>query len=154
VIVLPGDALYLSMVDTDNLLGTCSAHPILLDDALWPTVEHYVQAVQFVDDKMKQKVRLAADPSGATRLGKSWFKQRLTDWNQIRRVYMTRGIYTKCRTYQEVSEALLETGDRHLVEKSLYDYYWGCGRDLRGKNNFGEILMDVRRKLREEQARV
>ena len=63
---------------------------------------------------------------------------------------MTRGIYIKCRTHAEVAERLLSTGDRRLVEGSAYDYFWGCGRDRRGYNNYGRILMSVRDKLRVE----
>jgi ribA/ribD-fused uncharacterized protein len=61
---------------------------------------------------------------------------------------MTRAVYLKCRTHPEVAQQLLQTGQRRLVENSQYDYYWGCGRDGRGFNTFGEVLMDVRDKLR------
>jgi predicted NAD-dependent protein-ADP-ribosyltransferase YbiA (DUF1768 family) len=37
-----------------------------------------------------------------------------------------------------------------LVESSNYDYFWGCGRDRRGENMYGKVLMNVREKLREE----
>ena len=63
---------------------------------------------------------------------------------------MTRGIYIRCRTYPHLAEQLLATGDRHLVENSQYDYYWGCGRDRRGNNAYGKVLMKVRAKLLEE----
>ncbi|WP_414718121.1 NADAR domain-containing protein [Thiocapsa sp. UBA6158] len=48
----------------------------------------------------------------------------------------------------ERAQALLETGDKRIVESNLYDDYWGCCRDGRGLNTSGEILMDVREKLR------
>jgi predicted NAD-dependent protein-ADP-ribosyltransferase YbiA (DUF1768 family) len=32
----------------------------------------------------------------------------------------------------------------------MYDYYWGVGRDGRGYNVFGKVLMAVRDKLMEE----
>jgi ribA/ribD-fused uncharacterized protein len=64
---------------------------------------------------------------------------------------MTRGIYIKCRTHKEAADALLETGDQKIVESSQYDYYWGCGRDGRGHNTYGRVLMAVRDKLREER---
>ena len=38
-----------------------------------------------------------------------------------------------------------------IVESSLYDHYWGCGRDQRGHNYYGKMLMDVRDKLRAER---
>jgi ribA/ribD-fused uncharacterized protein len=63
---------------------------------------------------------------------------------------MTRAVYTKCRAHPEVAERLLATGDAKLVENSQYDYFWGCGRDRRGHNTYGKVLMDVRSRLREE----
>ena len=49
-----------------------------------------------------------------------------------------------------LAEALLATGDNPIVENDQYDYYWGCGRDRRGDNTYGKVLMDVREKLRQE----
>ena len=72
------------------------------------------------------------------------------DWSKIRRVIMTRAIYTKCRTHPEVAQRLLETGEKTLVETTQFDYFWGCGRDRRGRNIYGAVLMDVRKKLRDE----
>lgn len=66
-------------------------------------------------------------------------------------VFLTRALYTKCRTYPEISDKLLQTKQQKLVENSLYDYYWGCGRDRRGENMYGQVLMNVRNKLAEEQ---
>jgi hypothetical protein len=65
---------------------------------------------------------------------------------------MTRAFYLKCRTHPEAAEALLATGERPILETSQYDYFWGCGRDLRGENAYGQVLMAVRQRLREEQA--
>ncbi|MGB1090832.1 MAG: NADAR domain-containing protein, partial [Oceanobacter sp.] len=45
---------------------------------------------------------------------------------------------------------LLDSGDIEIKEVSQYDYFWGCGRDLRGQNAFGKMLMDIRAKLKEE----
>jgi predicted NAD-dependent protein-ADP-ribosyltransferase YbiA (DUF1768 family) len=36
------------------------------------------------------------------------------------------------------------------VENSPIDYYWGCGKDGSGKNKLGQILMEVREILRNE----
>ncbi len=63
---------------------------------------------------------------------------------------MTRAIYSKCKQHSHIAEALLATGDKRMVENSQYDYYWGCGRDRRGQNKYGEVLMNVRDKRAEE----
>lgn len=95
--------------------------------------------------------RSAEHPAKARRLGRSRFRRIRRDWSKVRRVIMTRAVYTKCRTHADVAQRLLETEDVRIVENSQYDYFWGFGRDLRGHNTYGHVLMDVRNKLREER---
>jgi ribA/ribD-fused uncharacterized protein len=78
------------------------------------------------------------------------FFQKKKGSKTLRQVLMTRAIYTKCKTYPEIAERLLETGDKKLVENSAYDYFWGCGRDRRTENTYGKVMMNVREKLRKE----
>lgn len=147
------ESVFLSRLDPAELMGTVSNHPIQLEDLVWPTVEHYIQAMQFESDDKREKIRMASSTDHARKLGKTgWFKRPRDDWQQLRSVYMTRAVYTKCRAFPEVADALLATGEKHLVESDQYDYYWGCGRDRRGDNIYGKVLMQVRDKLREEQA--
>ncbi len=63
-------------------------------------------------------------------------------------------IHIRARSHPSLGEALIDTGDRLLVENSQYDYFWGCGRDRRGNNAYGKVLMKVRSKLREEHGSV
>jgi ribA/ribD-fused uncharacterized protein len=141
-------SIYVSMADRENLLSSVSARPFSLDDAEWPTAEHYVLAMQFEDPALRAEIRSASDPQQARKLAKRYKRHIRSDRESVRRVYMTRAIYTRCLTHPESARALLETGDKRIVESSLYDYYWGCGRDGRGLNTYGEVLMDVREKLR------
>ena len=78
-----------------------------------------------------------------------WYRKKVKDWKKKRRVLMSRALYTKAQMYSEVREALLETGDRLILETSLYDHFWGVGRDLRGENMFGRVWMDIRKKIQE-----
>ena len=142
--------LTLSRQDPNHLLSSYSKHAIELDGAEWPSVEHYYQAMKFEDADYREQIRNAADPTAAAKLGKSKKHGRRKDWDSLRPTYMTRGLYTKCRTYPEVAQALLDTGEKSIMETSQYDYYWGCGRDIRGHNTYGQVLMAVREKLRGE----
>ena len=69
---------------------------------------------------------------------------------KMKEVIMTRGIYIKCRTHAEAANRLIATDEQKIIENSQFDYFWGCGRDGRGHNTFGKVLMAVRDKLRQE----
>ena len=143
----PSNDTYVSRRDANDPLSTDSKHGFHLDDADWPSVEHYYQAMKFEDEEIREKIRLSPHPKDAASLAKEHKKSIRKDWEKIKTTVMTRGTYIKCRTHQEVANALLQTDDKKIVENSQYDYYWGCGRDGRGKNTYGKILMDDRRKL-------
>ncbi len=145
------NSIFLSRTDPHEPLAAYSRHGFDLDGCHWPSVEHYFQGMKFEDEAYRQRVRLAEHPGQARKLGRTRFKRVREDWKKIRRVVMTRAVYTKCRTHSDVAAALLETGDLLLVENSAYDYFWGCGRDRRGRNTYGRVLMDVRAKLLEER---
>ena len=144
------NALFLSRSDPNQILGTFSKHGFDLEGCFWPSVEHYFQAMKFENEKYREKIRQAPHPNKARKLGRTRFRKIRKDWHKIREVVMTRGVYTKCRTHQDAHDALLDTGDKKLIESSQYDYFWGCGRDRRGHNTYGRVLMNVRKKLREE----
>lgn len=145
------DAIYLSRTDPDEMLGTFFNAPFTLDELVWPTVEHYFQAMKFDDQDYLIRVNQAPSPDKARKMGRSRFKKIRQDWAKVKQTVMTRGVYIKCRSHPLVAEALLSTDENKLVENSQYDYFWGCGRDRRGKNTYGQVLMNVRNKLREEQ---
>ena len=145
-------SVYVSMMDVENSLSAASPQSFSLDDAEWPTAEHYVLAMQFEDPALRAEIRSALDPQHARKLAKRHKRKIRSDWDSVRRVYMTRAIYTRCLSNPTSARALLETGNKRIVESSLYDDYWGCGRDGRGLNTYGEVLMDVREKLRSATA--
>jgi ribA/ribD-fused uncharacterized protein len=149
---LPENSLFVSMADVLNPLSTYSKHPIESDGSEWPSVEHYFNAMKYVDAGYQEKIRQAEHPAKAHKLGNPWFRKKRGDWKKVRDTIMTRAVWIKCKTYPEVAQALLDTGDQPIVETSNFDYYWGCGRDTRGLNKYGKVLMAVRDRLREESA--
>jgi len=144
---------HLSHMDTNSLLSSWSKHSIFIENLEWPSVEHYVQAMKYDDGPYREKIRNAEHPKSAKKLGESRWKKKRANWKSERELYMTRGIYTKCKAYPKIAEALLATGDQAILDTSNYDYFWGCGRDTFGKNRFGAILMDIRAKLEETKSK-
>jgi ribA/ribD-fused uncharacterized protein len=142
----------LSHLDPTHPLASYSKHRFELDGTEWPSVEHYYQAMTFEDEAYREQIRTTPHPADATKLGKSKKHGCRKDWDKVKETYMTRGTYIKCRTHPEVAEALLATGDMKIIETSQYDYYWGCGRDTRGHNVYGKVLMNVRGQLKSETA--
>ena len=147
---LPADSIRVSRDNANDPLASYSRHGFDLDGHHWPSVEHYFHGMKFNDQALQEKIRQAGHPKEARKLARRNFWKVRKDWKKIQRVVMTRGTYIKCRTHPEVAAALLATGEKTIVEESLYDHYWGCGRDQRGNNYYGKMLMEVRQRLREE----
>jgi ribA/ribD-fused uncharacterized protein len=143
----PSDPIYFSMDDANEPMARNSPHPFQLDDGLWPTVEHYYQALKFDNADYQMKILSAPSATQAKSLGNARFKKKRSDFKQVRTTLMTRAVYTQAKTYSNIAERILQTGSANLVENSQFDYYWGCGRDHRGDNHYGKILMNVRSKL-------
>ncbi|MCY3818049.1 MAG: NADAR family protein [Gammaproteobacteria bacterium] len=145
------DTVLVSMEDANDPLSAWSRHGFELDGETWPSVAHYVEAMKFTDIDLRRTICAADTPCAARRLARRNRRRIRDDWNALRETYMTRGVYRKCRTSQDAAAALLDTGERRIVETSQYDYYWGCGRDTRGLNTYGKVLMQVRARLRNER---
>ncbi|KAF4306330.1 hypothetical protein GTA08_BOTSDO05746 [Botryosphaeria dothidea] len=69
--------------------------------------------------------------------------------------------FTNSKEKAQLTEMLLATGDRELVEASPFDGIWGIGfganaadanRSERGENLLGKAIMNVRKRLREQQS--
>ena len=142
--------IFLSRSDSSEPLSSFAYSPFKLDDAIWPSVEHYFQAMKFIDPEQQAKIRQAKNPTQARKAGRSRLKEIRADWKTTKQAFMTRAIYTKCRTYPEIAQQLIDSHPNQIIENSQYDYFWGCGRDRRGQNYYGKILMAVRDKLMSE----
>lgn len=141
--------IYVARADVESLLAAWSKHGFELELAEWPSVEHYYQAMKFEDSDLREAIRAAAHPKEAQQIAKKNKRRVRKGWKALKKTYMTRAVYLKARTHPEAADALFGTGNAKIVETSQYDYYWGCGRDGRGENNYGKVLMEVREKLRE-----
>lgn len=125
-------------------------HPaeILFEGERYPTVEHAFQGAKTLDPGEREKVRLAATPTLAKRLGRKVTLRR--DWEAIK-VNVMRELLRLKFQHPELRERLLATGDVRLIEGNTWnDRTWGCvwvKTQWVGRNLLGQLLMQVRAEL-------
>lgn len=135
--------------DAGNSLSAWSPHGFELDGARWPSAEHYYQGMKFEEPAMREAVRTSPLPRDAQRWARDHRRHVRRDWNGLRRDVMARGVYLKCIAHPDAAAALLATGERPIIETNQDDGFWGWGKEGRGENTFGRVLMEVRERLRE-----
>jgi len=121
-------------------------HPIELQGRIWPSTEHYFQAMKFfgTDQEHLEKIWNAIRPRDAAEWGRDRSKPLRKDWEKVKDIIMFHAVHAKFTQYPELSKLLIETGDAELIEHTANDSYWADGGDGSGKNMLGVILMAVR----------
>ncbi len=124
----------------------------------WNNVETPYQAAKCIDDKEREQFDKVATPREARDLGQK--VQMRLDWDQpdykkdpemkVKDRIMYECVLAKFTQHHDLRAQLMATGDEELVENSPVDSYWGCGKDGKGKNMLGKILMRVRAELKGE----
>jgi len=125
-----------------------SPHPFELKGKVWPTSEHYFQAQKFAGTEHEEAVRIAKSPMVAARMGRSRARPLRADWEAEKDDIMREALQAKFTQHPALRSLLVETGDAELVEHTTNDRYWADGGDGTGKNRLGELLMELRARLR------
>jgi ribA/ribD-fused uncharacterized protein len=122
----------------------------------------YHKAQTFNDTDTASKIRIATKPSAQKTLGGTVSNFKDTVWDSVKLGIVEHGNYLKFSQNKNLKRVLLETGDRLLVEAAKLDRIWGIGftagasktvsRDRWGQNLLGIALMNVRKRVREEDA--
>lgn len=123
-----------------------------IDGKLYYHVEGYYQSHKFVgiNNSAVEHIRNVTSPMACKKIGKSYVitDNKMKEWEEgTRDIVMKQAVYTKFITNSELSRKLIETGDSILIENSHSDTYWAGGKDGKGENKLGKILMDVRHLL-------
>lgn len=126
-----------------------SAHPVRIDGELWPTTEHYFQAMKFPHEPdRQQRILDTPDPGAAKRIAWEHGARPTQGWDTLRDEVMRIAVRAKFTQHADIRRILLDTGDQTLVEHTKNDRYWGDGGDGSGQNRLGQILMEIRAELR------
>lgn len=147
---MPREIRFFRFYETNGFLSNFYPSPIEIDGKVWPTVEHYFQAAKFPDCPAHQEqIRMARTPENAKGLGGTRLIPISPGWDERRINVMRRALLAKFTRPQlfELRDALIATDDAVLIEANFHDPYWGSGRDGRGQNMLGKLLMEVRASL-------
>ncbi len=119
-------------------------HPIIEDEIVYPTNEHYFQAMKSLIPEERRKIAACRTPGDAKRLGRRIALR--SDWEQIKLGIMENALRLKFKD-PKLADMLKATGNKKLVEGNRWnDTYWGVCRGV-GKNHLGRLLMKVRSDL-------
>jgi N-glycosidase YbiA len=164
---IPDDGRILFFKRDREIFGFLSNYydaPITIDGEAWRSTEFYYQAQKSHDPEYREVVRNAKSADHAKGIGsdprrskkarkRSWFHGRhdalRTDWHDVKLTVMETAVRAKFHLNPQLQALLLATGDAELVEDSAHDPFWGVGRDGRGENRMGRLLMKVRQELRD-----
>lgn len=93
------------------------------------------------------RIREAFSPVTCKKLSTNYLLPALRkqEWyDGLRDKVMMRGLIVKFTSNSELSKLLASTGDCILVNSTTDDAYWGSGKDGKGENKLGILLMSVR----------
>lgn len=148
--MIPAAPPITSFTGKHGFLSNFYASPIEQGGETYPTAEHFFQAMKTEDLEWRDRIRKAANPSEAKKLGRK--VPLRPDWNQYRLHYMSLAITRKFAPGSVLLESLLATGDALLVEGNTWgDEYWGVCAG-RGENHLGKLLMEWRNHRAEVEA--
>jgi len=122
------------------------------------TAEHRFQAEKALNRTMKNSILWSSSPQAAKRMGNSvpLTPDLVEMWDEAKDMIM-KEVLTQKFEIDEMRDLLLSTKDALLIEgNTWHDQYWGdcrCSRHKKtaGQNKLGQLLMEIRHKLAEEE---
>ncbi|MFM7983287.1 MAG: NADAR family protein [Candidatus Fonsibacter sp.] len=120
-------------------------YPIVIEDVIWHTSEHYFQAMKFPHDRdYQEKIRTTKARRDIKRLGGNREIKLRPDWEGVKEDILVIALRAKFDQYPELKQLLLSTAGKSLVEHTENDNYWGDAGDGSGLNRLGELLVELR----------
>lgn len=116
---------------------------------VFPTVEHYYQAMKFyADDERFHTILNLKNPDEARLITKTpeYKINRRFDFDKNKFDIMEKGMQAKFMQNQKAADLLKATGDVILIKSCPVCYKCGFGEGS-GENRMGEMLMKIRKEL-------
>ena len=117
--------------------------PITFEGFEYASVEHAYQAAKFAEPKTRKMFRAPMTAAGAKKLARQLRGELRDDWSAVKVGIMTDLLRQKF-SKSDFKEKLLATGEAELIELAPWDGFWGNGKDGKGMNVMGKILMEIR----------
>ncbi|MCK9446592.1 NADAR family protein [bacterium] len=120
----------------------------------------YLKALYFNDlETAKNIIKLGSVPKIAKKLGREVKNFNIDKWVVVREDMMRNAILAKFNSDKNLTDQLIATGNKILVEGNPFDKIWGVGikwdddkildeKNWEGLNLLGKILMEVREDLK------
>lgn len=130
-----------------ELTNFWTGNPFRAEGRTWKTSEHYFQAGKFLKHpRIIDEIVATDSPRAVFDLARRHGHHKSPDWDQTKDARMMRALTLKFKD-PHLRNVLKKTGNAYLVEDSPYDPYWGVGKDGKGRNMLGKMLMRVRARL-------
>ena len=121
---------------------------LIFEDIEFEAAEYAYQYGKMRDKKTREWAMKAPKPHLLSILCHNLFAWDIVPgWSKMKVNRMYRVLKVKFSDI-ELKEKLLATGNAILIEDSKSDSFWGCGKNGKGKNMLGKLLMKVREELK------
>lgn len=126
---------------------------LIFEDRKWKCVEYCYQYHKFKPEykDIAEWIITAPRPSAVAIAAHSYSKYTKyirDDWKGYNVKLMRKLVLAKFSQHPDLRDKLLNTGNAILREASPYDSFWGIGKDGKGVNMLGKILMETRTVLK------
>ena len=134
-----------------SFLSNLYKRSIKFEGKEFTTSEHAYQYGKFAKKDVAEWAMNAPAPHLLAIIAHGLFRWDVVpNWSKIKVERMKNVLIEKFTQHSDLKEKLLSTKDSILIEESNIDPYWGCGKNGKGKNMLGILLMEVREELSKE----
>lgn len=115
------------------------------------SAEHAYQYAKPMEQKVRDWIAIAPYPRLAAQIAHNLSSYDiLANWNDIKVARMRLVLRTKFDQHYGLRLRLLDLSDAVLMEASKTDAFWGIGKNGKGQNTLGMLLMELRDELKKE----
>jgi ribA/ribD-fused uncharacterized protein len=130
----------------EKYLTPFSGHMLEYKGVLYTTLEHAYHCQRYTDEAILDEIKNARSAYLAWDVSQKYKSQQRQDWDKQKVEVMKELFRAKLAQHADVKNALLASGDA-LIIKHQTDPFWGDALDGTGRNEMGEIWMQLREEL-------